>query len=333
MKWTLTSALLAALATGAPTLAQVTFSEDFDDGAASTRWSAPIVDAENGAFDGTVDYAFDYSTVGIPAAPGGATTTGVLFEVNRTDNGGDQGESVAILPEIAAGDLPAGSFRVSYDAYFVVETTNGGSTEFGLLGVHTAAPNAPADQGLNDDVPFDLGVSNGNGLAWKVSGDGGAFNDFHRFEDAGNADAGSQTGLGGFDALVEGTIPGLTGPIGDGPQGTWVKLAIERVGVNVSVSINGYVFDTIQDLSGDYTDGTILVGYSDPFNSVGVTTYEVGPDPTPLDDSDGPFGDAIPGYAHFLVVDNVVIESIIPEPTSAVLGFLALAGLAVQRRR
>lgn len=323
-------ALLTALSLTAGAAAQVTFSETFDDGAASTRWTAPVVDAENGAFDGQVDYAFDYSTVGIPAAPGGTSTTGVLFEVNTTDNGGDQGESVAIFP--LAGDLPSGSYRVSYDAYFVVEATNGGSTEFGLLGVHTAAVNAPGDQGLNDDIPFDLGVSDGNGLAWKVSGDGGAFNDFHRFADVGNTDTGSQTGLGGFDALPDGTIPGLGGPIGDGPQGVWVELAIERVGARIEVSINDYVFDTIFDPTGVLDAGTIMVGYSDPFNSVGVKTFEVGPDPTPFDDTDGPFGDDIPGFAHFLVVDNVTIESIIPEPTSAVLGLLGLVGFAARRR-
>lgn len=322
--------LLAALTLTAGAKAQVTFSETFDDGAASTRWTAPIVDAENGVFDGQVDYAFDYSTVGIPAAPGGASTTGVLFEVNTTENGGDQGESVAIFP--LAAELPDGSYRVSYDAYFVVESANAGSTEYGLLGVHAADVNAPGDQGLNDDVPFDLGVSDGNGLAWKVSGDGGAFNDFHRFADVDNADTGSQTGLGGFDALTEGDIPGLGGIIGDGPQGVWVELAIERVGARIEVSINDYVFDTIFDPTGVLDAGTIMVGYSDPFNSVGVKTYEVGPDPTPFDDTDGPFGDDIPGFAHFLVVDNVTIESIVPEPASAFLAVLALGGLGLRRR-
>lgn len=334
MKLTQNLALVAALATAAPALAQVTFVEDFDDGMASTRWSAPIVDAESGSFDGTVDYAFDYGAIGLPSAPGsGGSTTGILFEVNRTDSGvSGQGEAVGVIPSIAAADLPSGPYRLSVQAYFNVESQNAGTTEYGIFGVHTAAVNAPGDEGINDDLPFDLGVSNGNGLAWHVSGDGGALNDFHRFEDPGNLNAGSQTGLGGFDALPEGTIPGLTSIIGDGPRGTWVDIAIERDGNNARFIINGYVVDTIYNAD-DFSDGSILIGYYDLFDSVGVTTYEVGPDPTPFDDTDGPFGDAIPGFAHFLVLDNVMIETIIPEPASAALSVVALLGLAARRRR
>lgn len=327
-----TLALLSALSLAAGASAQVVFSEDFDDGAASTRWSAPIVDAENGVFDGQVDYAFDYGAVGIPAAPGSTSTTGVLFEVNTTDQGGDQGEAVAIAP--SGFDLPEGSYRFSAQAYFNVEAQNGGSTEFGLLGVHTAAFNAPADQGLNDDLPFDFGISNGNGLGYMASGDSGAFNDFHRFEDAGNLDTGSQTGLGSYDAQADAgeVFDTITNPVDDGPRGLWIELAVERVGSTVSFIVDGVVVDTILN-GNDYSDGSVFIGYADYFNSVAPKTFLVGPDPTPFDDSDGPFGDDIPGFAHFLILDNVTVESIVPEPSSAAIALLAMSGLLASRRR
>ena len=65
---------------GLVTSASAQFTENFDDGNASTRWTAPVVDAENGLFDGTVDFAFDYGSLGIPVAPGGGSTTGLFFE-------------------------------------------------------------------------------------------------------------------------------------------------------------------------------------------------------------------------------------------------------------
>lgn len=333
MKWTATWALLAALALGTPALAQVVFTEDFDDAAAATRWSAPVIDAENGVFDGSVDYAVDYGALGIPSAPSsGGSTTGILFEVNTTDQGGDQGEAVAIVPE--SFSLPTGSFRYSVEAYFNVERQNGGSTEFGLFGVHTAPFNAPADEAINDDVPFDFNISNGSGLTYHASGDSGAFNDFHRYEDAGNANTGSQTGLGSYDAqdAAGEVFDTITDPINSGPDGLWIEIAVERVGSTASFIVDGVVVDTILNAD-DFSAGTILLGYADYFNSVAVTTFEVGPDPTPFDDSDGPFGDDIAGFAHFVVFDNVVVESIVPEPTSAVLGAMALVGLAARRRR
>lgn len=325
-------ALLAALFLTTTVQAQVVFTEDFDDGAAATRWSAPIVEAETGVFDGQVDYAFDYGAIGLPAAPGSASTTGVLFEVNTTDAGDvDEGEAVAIAPN--GFTLPDGSYRLSAQAYFNVESQNGGSTEFGLFGVHTAAFNAPADAGLNDDVPFDFGISNGNGLAYMASGDSGAFNDFHRFQDPGNLDAGTQTGLGSYDAQAAAgaVFDNITDPVNDGPRGQWIEIAVERIGTTASFIVDGVVVDTIFNAD-DYSGGSILIGYADFFNSVAVTTFEVGPDPTPTDGSDGPFGDDIPGFAHFLVLDNVTVESVIPEPTSAVLGGIALMGFAARRR-
>ncbi len=326
-------ALLAALSLTTDSGAQVVFSEDFDDGAAATRWSAPVVDAENGVFDGSVDYAFDYGAVGIPAAPGSTSTTGIFFEVNTTDQGGDQGEAVGIVPN--GFTVPDGSFRLSAQAYFNVERVNEGSTEFGLFGIHTAPFNDPSDEGLNDDLPFDFGISNGSGLSYMASGDSGAFNDFHRFQDVGNANTGTQTGLSSYDnqAAAGAVFDTITDPAGSGPAGLWIEIAVERVGTTASFIVDGVVIDTLLDAD-VYSGGSIMVGYADFFNSVGVTTLAAGPDPTPDDPFDnGPFGDEIGGVAHFLVLDNIVVESIIPEPTSALLGLIGVVGFAAQRRR
>ena len=328
----LSAALVAALTAALPADGQIVFSEDFDDGAAAARWSAPFVDAENGVFDGAVDYAFDYSAVGIPAAPNGGGTVGTLMEVNTTSQTGDQGETVGVFP--TGFSLPSGSFRFTADVYFNVETANSGTTEYAHLSVHTAGPNSPGDDSIQDDVPFRFGLSQGDGLTWQFDGDAGSVTDLFRYEDAGNADAGAEVGLGSYDDLPAGVIPGVsTGNNATGPTNSWVTVEIERFGSIVSFSMNGYEIDSILDLAGEFNGGSIQIGYSDPFNSVGVKTYEVGPDPTPFDDSDGPFGDDIPGFAHFVVFDNVVVESIVPEPASAAIACVALAGMAATRRR
>ena len=59
------------------------FSDDLDDSNGSNRWSAPIYAEENPALgaDGTVDFAFDYSTIGAPSAPNssGGSTIGIAI--------------------------------------------------------------------------------------------------------------------------------------------------------------------------------------------------------------------------------------------------------------
>lgn len=331
MKPTAMLPLLAALSLAMTANAEfgVTFTEDFDDAGASARWSAPIVDSEAGVFDGQVDYAFDYSAVGIPAAPNGGGTFGALMEVNTTDQGSDQGETVGIVP--LSAPLPDGDYRVSMDLYFNVETANGGTTEFAHLGVHASGANSPGDDTIQDDVPFRFGLSKGDGLTWQFDGDAGSSTDLLRYEDAGNADTGTEFGLGSYDDLPAGVIPGVsTGSGATGPTNSWVTVVIERIGDEISFSMNGYEIDSIAN-GADFADGTIQIGYNDAFNSVGATDFLVGPDPTPFDDSDGPFGDLIPGFAHFAVFDNVSITAL-PEPTSAFLAVLALGGLGLRRR-
>ncbi|TWT96879.1 hypothetical protein Pla108_26540 [Botrimarina colliarenosi] len=328
------AALLAATCTALPAGAQIVFSEDFDDGLASTRWSAPFFDSEDGVADGTVDYAFDYVALGLPLAPGGGSGTGVFFEANVIDNTGDEGVSLAIIP--LAPSLPSGSFRMTMDAYLNIETANGGTTEYGTFGVHAFPANDPLDPGLTDDAPLRFGLSNGSGVAWQIDGDAGSSIDILRYEDANNGDMGAQTSLGAFDDLPSGVIPGLpanaTGSNAIGPGNNWVQIAIERIGNNLSFSINGYVIDSIFDGSGAFDGGGIMLGYSDAFNSVASPDYLVGPDPTPFDNTDGPFGDAFPGLAHFLVIDNVVVEAVVPEPTTLALVLPVMAGLAMRRR-
>ena len=334
------AAACAALAFASMANAQVVYTEDFNDGVAAGRWSAPIVDSELATapfFDGTVDYAFDYGAVGLPEAPNSTGTDGIgmFMEVNTTDQGSvDEGEAVGV---IASGlTLPAGSFTMSLDVYWNVEGGNSGSTEYGIFGIHTGPVNAPGDAAINDDVPLNtFGLSNGNGLSWEINGDAGASTrDIMRNEDPGNADTGERTIVGTFDDIDAGAIPGVsTGPNADGPQGAWVELEISRIGIVYSITMNGFELDSFRDFDGDFDGGSIMLGYNDPFNSVGFRDRPPLPDPFPDPPPPGPFGDDIEGPAHFILFDNVVITSVAPEPASALLVALGGLGLAARRRR
>ena len=302
MRATFVFTLAVLLLTTADASAQF-FTEDFDDGMGATRWSAPVVDSEAGVFDGTADFAFDYGALGIPPAPGGGNSIGLFFESNRTDQGGDQGESIGVTSLLAS--LPA-NYLLTMDVFYNVDNNAGATTEYATVGVHASGANFPADPAVNDDVPFDFELSDGDGLAWQASGDGGATNDMHRYEDPGNLEAGSQTGLGSYDSLPDGTIPGV--PTGSnnfpkfGPEELWVTMTVRKEGNFISWSMNGAQLDLVDNSDNRYSGGTILVGYSDPFNS--VANIALGTD-----------GHA--NIAHFAIFDNITLT--VPEPSAVLL--------------
>lgn len=302
--------------------ARAQFVDTFDDGAAATRWSAPIFDAETGLIDGSVNYAFDYGAAGIPAAPNGGGSVGVQFISNPTDDTtGDEGESIGIIAECLT--ILPGDFTFSADVYYrVLPGSEDSATEYVTFGAFTGPINAPSDPALNDDVPFRFNVSNGNGLAWQVTGDGGSATDIVRFQDPGNAGGGSQTGLGSLDDIPFGTIPGVTTGAGNpnnpfeqfGFQNRWVEMSIESVAGIVSFKLNGATINTFDNTGGIFTAGSIMIGLNDVFNSAA-------------------------GAGVFTVFDNVSIDNVIivtkpiPEPsTFALLGIVAAAGVALRRR-
>lgn len=310
-------AVMAASLTFSTAKAQTIFTESWDDGDGAMRWSAPIVDAENGLFDGTVDYAFDYSTLGVPSAPNSdGSTVGLFMEVNTTDQEGDEGESVAII----ASDLsiPDGDFSLSMDVYYNVFNAGGGTTEYGTFGVFASGPSAPGDDAINGDAPFRFGLSDGDGLAFQATGEGGASNDVIRYVDPGNMNAGGETLGSSYDDIPFGDIPGVITGTGDpenpfsfGPEETWVEVGISSVAGMISFTMNGYELDSYDNTGGELSGGSIMLGYSDPFNSVNST------------DADD--------ITNFLVVDNV--SMVVPEPASGPLMLVAVAFLGLVRRR
>ena len=96
-------ALFAVILLAAPCrLRAAAIHEDFNDGLAANRWS--VVSQQevrpDGSLppDGSVDFAFDYSTLGIANPDGGVDTTGAFLQFNKTDQTGDEGESYSIYP-------------------------------------------------------------------------------------------------------------------------------------------------------------------------------------------------------------------------------------------
>ncbi|GAA5484785.1 PEP-CTERM sorting domain-containing protein [Haloferula sargassicola] len=283
---------LAGLITIASSEAAI-FSENFDDGNAASRWS--VVSQQEGITgpDGSVDFAFDYSTLGLSNPAGGSDTTGAFLQFNKTDNGPiNEGESYSIYP--TGGDF-SGIFRIDLDM-FVYNDGGGGSTEHGMIGIflNNADPVSPYEFGTN-----------GGPLAWVYSGEGGdGTGDLGVYKE-GSATSTGYNPLG--DYADNPLIPGFdatSGPAASNPRGAWVDVTIRSNGTLIEWLLNGAVVDTYDNSGGYYTNGNLLIGGMDVFNSANANNG--------------------------VIVDNIVVT--VPEPSMAMLSFAGLVGFLRRKR-
>ncbi|TWU22566.1 PEP-CTERM sorting domain-containing protein [Bythopirellula polymerisocia] len=300
MKRLLEATTLAAFVAWSLPVHAALFSENFNDGNASTRWSVVSQQESGGSAppDGSVDFAFDYSSIGIANPSGGSDTIGAFIQVNKTDQPGAEGESYSIFPN---GKSFSGKFFVEADM-FVYNDGGGGSTEFGMAGLFL--------DNSSPVSPYEFG-SVGGPYALTYSGEGGATRDLAVFEEGSGSSTG-YIGLGDYAAFPAGTIPGFQtgvggalGPAGSNPRGSWVKIRVASDGTTINSFLNGALIDSYDNSGGFYTAGNILLGAADPFNS-----------------SNGNNG---------TVIDNVTVG--VPEPASFALLGLSLIGLVASGRK
>jgi len=283
----------------------------------------------------SVTFGFDYSTLGIPQAPGSSTTTALVMRSN-TNSGAAAVQGITVSPN-----------GLSLTGDYIVRATIWANT----IGGWTSAANLSTGVGTSQMVGLGVGytggtlwrggasVGGGSGVWFVASGDGGfgststTIRDYSAFTGSGASVGNFVTSTSAYYASVSGTafgaqdnnnpyyqtaFPGplvnsinsgswasaqsqtlLTGTITNGIAGmAWREFKIERTGTTVTWSIDT---TPIARLSGTALalDGATSLTYFDPTSSVAGTPSLV-----------------------FGLVSNYVVEAV-PEPTS--LGLLAAA--------
>ncbi len=264
--------------------------------------------------DALATFAYDYSVLGIPSAPhsAGGTTLGLRLEANN----GDATAAAAAISLSPTGKSFTGNFRITFDMWM---NANGpfpgggaGSTEFLTAGVGTAGNTVHKSSGTADGTWF------------AVDGEGGSGVDYRAYlgtvlqgTATGDYTAGSSAATDAYytskfpgqsaPALQQANYPQQTGTIIDGAVGFgWHTVDIDKNGNDVTWSIDGYSIATVTGAT--FNGDNITIGYWDPFGSI----------------SDNP-------TLSFGLVDNLSV-SVVPEPSTCLLGALA-AGLFALRRR
>ncbi len=176
--------------------AVVLYSDDFNNPLDNANWTVNVAPAANAAQQGAL-FAFDYSTMGIPAAPGGGgDTTGLRLRANVP---GSDASPVTSRPTQVLSGLsvsPTGkNFGTSYKVEFYAW-----SNFFGAPNASGLADNAASEGGTNN-VMFAVGTSgtapivvgntgaaagaNIDGIGFATTGDGGITNDYRVYPKSG----------------------------------------------------------------------------------------------------------------------------------------------------
>jgi len=313
----------------------VLFSENFDtDPTANWTVNSWIggTTSSGGSAANAANFFFDYSTVGIPAAPNstGGSTRGLKLQANITGTGPTAGlpPGISVSP---TGQSFTGDYSLRFDWWtnFIGNTTGGigntgggsGSTQlstFGILSSGTVANYVGSSDGVFYGATPD-GASAADYRAYSVTAQSGYTTGTTGVNGQNVYAAGSQQNTnvyyatpfpGGRTApLIQQTSYPLTQTgttVVGTPSFQWNDVLIEKNGPTITWTVNGTLLATTSTANfATPTRGTnILFGQAD--TSVGAGTPA-----------------ATFQAVDFTLIDNVRVLSAVPEPTT--LGLLAAA--------
>jgi hypothetical protein len=265
--------------------------------------------------DSAADFFFDYSSVGIPAAPGGAGTRGLKLQANLS-SGVFGGMSAS-----PTGLSFAGDYTLTFDwwANFNGPFPGGGSgsTNLSTLGIGTAGTSPQWPGGTQDSVWFGATGDGGSAADWRAysSASPTSYADGDPVYAAPTRNATdpyyAAFGSNAAPAAQLALFPQQTGVTVVGSAGLeWHQVVIDKSGTTVSWTVDGLLIATIDLTTVVLGGGNLFFGHSDT-NSTSSTD--------PNDAS-----------LLFTLIDNV---QVVPAPPAAVLLALGLPVLRLAGRR
>jgi hypothetical protein len=211
--------------------AVVLFQDNFNAPTSAANWTKNAVPAANAATQ-TADFAFDFSSFGIPPAPGSADTTGLRLRAN-VPAGEVTTRPVQVLSGLSMS--PTGqNFGANYKMTVYAWSNFFGAPNATGLGDNAASEGGTANVlfalGTSGTVPMAAGQpnaiagSNVDGIAFATTGDGGIAADWRVFPKSATAvasttpnvyeaaPAGSATASSNADAFYTAKFPTQTAP-------------------------------------------------------------------------------------------------------------------------
>lgn len=312
--------LLVALLLCSASYSATLYTQDFnvDD---TANWTV-LPSTGGNATDTTADFFYDYSLIGVPAAPNGTGTRGLKLTANNVAPGVFGGLTVS-----PTGKSFSGAYSVSFDMWqnYVGPLGPGGSgtTQFSQYGIGTAGTATQwIGSAAKDSVSF------GSTL------DGGSASDFRAYSSVANTSYGSGNAvylapsgaINNSAAYYMTAFPAVSAPAAQvtlfsGQTGStdpgetafqWRRVTIDVSGGFATWSIDGTPLAKVDLSTVSLGGGNIFFGHSD--TNAGAST------------------DANRAVLNVTLIDNISVAEV-PEPASVILGSIGLISLLAVRRR
>ncbi len=243
--------------------AQVLYTETFDDGTAASRWTTSQTGGTNVA-----DFAYDYSTAGIPTAPSGTGSTGLRFDTNTGPTG-----AISAIMAFPNGQNFTGNQTLSFNLWFNVVGT-AATTEHGVFGLNHTSTAIQTPTAGSGTIPS-VGPSP-NGIDYAMTGDAGASRDLRTYAN-GLEIYGTAAGYARNNLFVQtedvnpymfAYQPYLTSTAAM-PANQWLNVAVTAYSGTTLFQINGQTWARTTTATGT---GNVMLGYMDLFSSVAGTS-------------------------------------------------------------
>ncbi len=272
--------------------APILFEDNFDTDS-SVNWTIRF-GANDGVEDYTALFGYDYSADGIPSAPHstGGTTLGLFLQVNKNDGTG----SSAGLNLYPINKTFSGNYALRYDMLLSVGTA--ATTEHAIAGInHSGSLTNRATQSADAGNT----TAGGDGIWIALVGDASDLRDYGAYTVTNAtslptllASRAASTLTGIFSSPPYSPFAGSPANAASSGNKTWVDVEISQVGNLAGLKVNNTLIFQVTNTTA-FTNGTILLGHNDQFDSIG-------------------------SFGAFVVYDNIRVVSLeeTPQPPSPI---------------
>jgi hypothetical protein len=282
----------------------VLFRDDFESTDSATNYT--VLDAASlSAPDSFIDYSFDYSTIGVPPAPGSTTTKGLKLTANKT--GENRSAAVNLFPNLV---VSTNNFALRFNLYLQFVKSND-FAEGALAGINHSGTitnwfNYSSPVSLDGDGQYVNFGNNDRDNPGTVTlfGYNTLTNVPMLLSNRTHTTVASVFNNPPYCAPVVGTNGALSCDANSTTK-TWVDCELSQVDSLVKLTVNGVALIAVTNTS-VYTQGKVMLGYCDAFDSTGPAE-------------------------NFAVIDNVRVVSLPSAPsTPPTIGNISVTGQSVK---
>jgi Calx-beta domain-containing protein len=243
----------------------VLFGDNFNTDS-SANWIF-IFGANTNVPDHTVVWAFDYSTMGIPAAPGsaGADTTGLRMTVNKNDST-NTSAAINLYPR---NQSFSGDFALRFDLY--IDVGNSNSTEHTLAGINHSGNNTNR---VSQTPANHVSTAGADGIWFGIEAAAGNLRDYAAYTSTNSATVPAliatraASTLGNVITRPPYSFVGSPGNASNSLTKTWAQVEISQKGSIVTLKVNKRTILSVTNTYG-FNSGNVMIGYNDQFDSRG----------------------------------------------------------------